>query len=564
MSDSSSSSGDSEETMSDSSGDTEETMSDENTGVDLSQAAILKQLEEDNTRAFEVIAVEFTRSIYPTLEGGQYLCPWWLWVLLLLPLLLIIGLIAGFTGHNLGESNTGCGVDYEEGIVYRLYVNSFTEQGDFDGVKDKLDYIKGLGTKYIVLSQELSRPREQPVDFLELNEDKTGTWDQFKDLVKAAGEKGIRILIEINTFTTTFNSEMFPSNLLVPADENVMYPYGICNILVDNKTFTCLGSPDRPVLDATNPEVKQKYKEILQKWMKYGACGFFIHDMDKVYPQRYTQSLPKDNKTNQEGNENVSSLKDVKEIIDATDGAIIIADIGNRDVYSSDLINKHYEAGASMVFGYKMASVALNEWLHERDVGFHRKHFAEMEKFFSNDNILMKQQRDIPLYITASQSYYSTSEKYKEFYPTMLLLAFTLPGTPVLTAGEEYGRTGFIGEQMDWEKAENNTMFNFIRNLVKIRTNNLFSKYDESYVLRNNKAKVLNIRRMPKSESVYITYIMLHPNGTEPFASSCSENFIVTPNCCKNWTVISDDNECPVTVHELGYLDGMFVNRTKK
>merc|ERR1712227_636776 len=115
----------------------------------------------------------------------------------------------------------------------------------------------------------------------------------------------------------------------------------------------------------------------------------------------------------------------------------------------------------------------------------------------------------------------------------MLLFAFTLPGTPVLTAGEEYGRTGFIGEQMDWEKAENNTMYDYIRKLVKIRENNLFSKYDKIEVATDE--NFLQVHRYSKSNKAnYLTKINLYPNESRPLTLTCNDNFIVTPNCCRN------------------------------
>ncbi len=36
-------------------------------------------------------------------------------------------------------------------IIYQIYVRNFTEEGTFDGVVSKLDYIKELGTDIIYL-----------------------------------------------------------------------------------------------------------------------------------------------------------------------------------------------------------------------------------------------------------------------------------------------------------------------------------------------------------------------------------------------------------------------------
>ena len=522
--------------------------SDQDTGVALDQDTILKQLEEEDNRAVETTTMEFIRSDFEQIRDKPK-CPWWLWLLLgiiaLLILALAIGLGLGLKTTNLGVSVFECGVENEEGIVYRVYVESFTKTSNFDGVKNKLDYIKNLGTKYIVLSQGFANELTQSVDFLEINEAKSGTWEQFQDLTQAAGEKGMRVLIELNIISTTFDSEIFDRSMFV-ADRNktTYFPYFPCSPQMHSNssdTFLCINSFDRPVLNASNENVKSKYKDILEKWMEHGACGFFLHDMDLVYTD------PK----GKEVGPNKKLLNDVKEVVDKTEDAIIIADIGGQEIYATESIEELYSLGAQMVLGYKMTS--LSHWFSGN------VNFTWMETFFREDNNLIKNKKEIPFFITGGQTLYATSENEKKSYPSMFLLAFTLPGTPIITAGEEYGRIGSIGSQFDWERAKNNEMTDLIQKLAKIRTTKSLTKFDESYLENNETTRTLSIYRSSASGLKYHTMINLD-SQRQNVTLKCSEGVLQDFVLVSNRTLTNTRDKCTNdTVFNLEPLESIFV-----
>ena len=63
-------------------------------------------------------------------------------------------------------------------------------------------------------------------------------------------------------------------------------------------------------------------------------------------------------------------MEEVKVVVVDFDSAIIIADIGGKDDYSTEFITKMYDAKAQIATGFKMASVALNEWLYGAETSY--------------------------------------------------------------------------------------------------------------------------------------------------------------------------------------------------
>ena len=94
---------------------------------------------------------------------------------------------------------------YKEMAVYQVWPRSFKDGngdgiGDLKGVMEKLDYIKSLGVDAIWFSPLYKSPQHDfgydIADYRDINPE-YGTLDEFKELLAAAHERGLKIIMDL-------------------------------------------------------------------------------------------------------------------------------------------------------------------------------------------------------------------------------------------------------------------------------------------------------------------------------------------------------------------------------
>ena len=99
------------------------------------------------------------------------------------------------------EDENWKGRPWEETILYELHVGSFTPQGTFSGVKEKLDYLVDLGVTAIELMPLSDFPGGRNWGYdgvLPYAPDSSyGTPEELKDLVQAAHQKGLMVFLDV-------------------------------------------------------------------------------------------------------------------------------------------------------------------------------------------------------------------------------------------------------------------------------------------------------------------------------------------------------------------------------
>src|ERR1700684_4139500 len=94
---------------------------------------------------------------------------------------------------------------YKDAVIYQLHIKSFFDAnndgiGDFAGLNAKLDYIANLGINTIWLLPFYPSPRKDDgydiADYRNVSPD-YGTIAEFKDFVRSAHARGIRVIIEV-------------------------------------------------------------------------------------------------------------------------------------------------------------------------------------------------------------------------------------------------------------------------------------------------------------------------------------------------------------------------------
>src|ERR1700761_4288358 len=94
---------------------------------------------------------------------------------------------------------------YKDAIIYQLHVRTFSDSnndgiGDFPGLMQKLDYLQDLGIDALWLMPFFPSPlRDDGYDIADYNSvhPSYGTLDNFKEFLKAAHNRKIRVIIEL-------------------------------------------------------------------------------------------------------------------------------------------------------------------------------------------------------------------------------------------------------------------------------------------------------------------------------------------------------------------------------
>lgn len=148
-------------------------------------------------------------------------------------------------------------------VIYELHVGDFSPEGTFAGVTNRLDHIANLGVDAIELMPIQEFPGDQswgynPAYFF-APESSYGTADDLKQLIDAAHQRGIGIILDMVFNHTTGDG---PLNMLYPYDQN---PY----MSTDGNPY---GFPD---LNHWNDATKRLIADIQSYWLtEYHIDGF--------------------------------------------------------------------------------------------------------------------------------------------------------------------------------------------------------------------------------------------------------------------------------------------------
>ena len=188
-------------------------------------------------------------------------------------------------------------------VAYQIYPKSFCDTngdgiGDIPGIISKLDYLADLGIDIIWLSPiYLSPLADQGYDIADYYQidPRFGTMDDMDELIRQAGKRGIRILMDLVVNHCSDEHEWFKK-----AMEDPEGPYGSYFYLADAKDgLPCnwrsyFGGPvweklpgtdklylhvfhkKQPDLNWENPQVREEVYKNINWWLEKGLGGFRI------------------------------------------------------------------------------------------------------------------------------------------------------------------------------------------------------------------------------------------------------------------------------------------------
>lgn len=344
---------------------------------------------------------------------------------------------------------------WEDAVFYEIFVRSFYDTdgngiGDFQGVTQKLNYLQNLGITAIWLMPIHPSPSYHGydvTDYYSVNPE-YGTMDDFKNLLKEAHERDIRIIIDLILNHTSSEHPFF-----VEANRDVDSRHRDWYIWSDTSRgqywhpgshgfyygFFSEGMPD---LNYRNPEVTAEMFNVTRFWLKeVGVDGFRIDAAKHLIEEG-------------EKIENTQSTHDwYKEFYEyyksSSSGAYTVGEAFGAGAF----IAKTYQNQFDHLFNFELASGFLSsvrtgtntpvnsaiKFTLKDDPHFH---FATFLTNHDQDRVMSVLEGDI--------------DKAK----VAAFLLLTSPGTPFIYYGEEIGMQGRkpdedIRRPMQWSSEEN-------------------------------------------------------------------------------------------------------------
>jgi maltose alpha-D-glucosyltransferase/alpha-amylase len=195
---------------------------------------------------------------------------------------------------------------YKDAVIYELPVKSFRDGngdgiGDFQGLCEKLDYLQELGVTCLWLLPFFPSPLKDDgydiADYVSVHPS-YGTLDDFKAFLRAAHERGLRVIIELVLNHTSDQHPWFQRARSAPpgSPERDYYVWSDTDqryqqariIFVDTEPSNWTWDPvakqyywhrffrHQPDLNYDNPAVVAEMLSVLDFWLDLGVDGFRV------------------------------------------------------------------------------------------------------------------------------------------------------------------------------------------------------------------------------------------------------------------------------------------------
>ncbi len=212
---------------------------------------------------------------------------------------------------------------FKDAVFYEAPVKSFFDYdnngiGDFRGMAEKLDYIKQLGVDCIWLLPMYPTPFKDDgydiSDFVSIHPD-FGTTDDFKELIDAAHERGLKVIADMVVNHTSDQHAWFQESRKDPnsplrdyyvwSDDPTRYADARI-IFVDTEVSNWTYDPEagqyfwhrffshQPDLNYENPTVQEEMLSVVRFWLALGLDGFRCDAVPYLFEEEGTicENLP--------------------------------------------------------------------------------------------------------------------------------------------------------------------------------------------------------------------------------------------------------------------------------
>ncbi len=267
---------------------------------------------------------------------------------------------------------------YKNAILYNLDVETYQDSngdgvGDFVGLTSRLDYLAGLGVTCLWLAPFYPTPnRDNGYDVADYYsvDPRLGSLGDFVDFIRAADERGIRVIIDLVVNHTSVDHPWFQSSR---SDEDSPYrdyyiwkkdkPGDADGFLVFPGYQETTWTYDRKrkeyyfhrfyehqaELNIGNPEVRNEIRKIMAFWLQMGVSGFRVDAVPFLIEMKHMDGANVD--------QPYEYLREFREYLSWIDGdAILLAEAN----IGMDEVPKYYGEGNKL---HMMFNFMLNQHL---------------------------------------------------------------------------------------------------------------------------------------------------------------------------------------------------------
>ncbi len=213
---------------------------------------------------------------------------------------------------------------FKDAIIYEVPIRAFADSnadgiGDFQGLTNKLDYLQNLGVTAIWVLPFFPSPlRDDGYDTSHYTTVNPiyGTLDDFKNLLEAAHQRGIRVIIELIVNHTSDQHEWFQRARRAPKGSNerdfyvwsdTLEKYKDARIIfqdfeTSNWSWDAVAKAyywhrfysHQPDLNYDNPAVRKAILEVVDFWLALGVDGLRMDAVPYLYEREGTncENLP--------------------------------------------------------------------------------------------------------------------------------------------------------------------------------------------------------------------------------------------------------------------------------
>jgi len=330
-------------------------------------------------------------------------------------------------------------------VYYEIFVRSFQDSdgdgiGDFQGVIQRLDYLQELGVTGIWLMPIQPSPSYHGYDvtnFKAVNPD-YGTLDDFRELLRAAHQRGINVIIDLVVNHTSSEHPWFQAALARDPAYRNYYLWsetprdwrGVSGAPAWHKSasgyYLGVFGSGMPDLNYRNPLVEQEMRGIARFWLEVGVDGFRIDAIQHVVESQDgdISNTP----------ENLQWVKEFDSYIHLVKPEAFL--VGETWTSTPTIVRYHQDAQLDMSFNFPLAEALLSA-IEKRSPSNLRFALEQDEKLYPTTAVRGTFITNHDQVRSATALGFRKPDPLRERLAAGLLL--TLPGTPFLYYGEEIG-----------------------------------------------------------------------------------------------------------------------------
>lgn len=396
--------------------------------------------------------------------------------------------------------------DFHRSVVYQIYIKSFCDSngdgiGDLPGITSKLDYLARLGVDYLWITPFFPSPqRDNGYDVSDYCavDPRYGTMADFDELVAAARERGIGIMLDMVLCHTSVEHEWFQRALA--GDERYRRYY----ILREGRGSTGPDDPgepptnwqcafggsaweweprlgawylhmhdvSQPDLDWTNPEVREACADVVRFWRERGVRGFRFDVVNLISKPEVIEDVPGSGSACRalvaDGPHVHEYLRELVERAGIGD-MVTVGEMASTDLANCIRYTRPEDRELSMSFSFhhlKVDYAGGDKWaLQEPDVARLREILREWQEGMQAGggwNTLFWDNHDQPRAVTRFGGREGVGERggsWDHVGKMLAVMSFFMKGTPYVYQGDELGmaNAGYASiEQFNDVESHNN------------------------------------------------------------------------------------------------------------